>query len=173
MRATCTPTTRFHSSLSLCLSLSQLCSQAATFMAPPLRGRTAFASLHFLELLVGPRCQELRVARPQRYHFDRHALLLSMAALVAQLGRRPEFPQACRQHAPGSLHACMHQQLASRAGMGHIMLRACWRAVLVAGTITVQLESPNTAPHARLALELASNSPRARLASGTRRGAGL
>lgn len=34
-------------------------------MAQPLLGRTAYALLHFLELLVGPRCQQLDVDNPQ------------------------------------------------------------------------------------------------------------
>jgi hypothetical protein len=34
-------------------------------MVQPLLGRTAFAVLHFLELLVGPRCQLLAVEKPE------------------------------------------------------------------------------------------------------------
>jgi hypothetical protein len=34
-------------------------------MHQPLLGRTAFAALHFMELLVGPRCQSLDVDEPQ------------------------------------------------------------------------------------------------------------
>jgi hypothetical protein len=39
--------------------------QAGAFMVQPLLGRTAYALLHFLELLVGPRCQQLDVDSPQ------------------------------------------------------------------------------------------------------------
>lgn len=28
-------------------------------------------ALHFVEILVGPKCTELTVERPQQYHFDR------------------------------------------------------------------------------------------------------
>jgi hypothetical protein len=39
--------------------------QGAAFMVQPLLGRTAYAALHFLELLVGPRCQQLDVENPK------------------------------------------------------------------------------------------------------------
>ena len=39
--------------------------QGRAFMVQPLLGRTAYASLHFLELLVGPRCQQLDVDKPE------------------------------------------------------------------------------------------------------------
>jgi hypothetical protein len=44
-------------------------------------------------LLVGPRCQQLQVANPGRYNFDRQALLLSMVQLATQLGKHAEFLQ--------------------------------------------------------------------------------
>ena len=62
-------------------------------MVQPLLGRTAFAVLHFLELLVGPRCQSLAVKNPQRYNFDKHELMMSMVQLAGQLARYPEFTQ--------------------------------------------------------------------------------
>jgi hypothetical protein len=68
--------------------------QASTFMVQPLRGRTAFAVLHFLELLVGPRCQTLAVKNPRHYHFDKAALMTSMVQLAVQLAQHPLFPQA-------------------------------------------------------------------------------
>lgn len=67
---------------------------ARTFLQQPLLGKTAYAALHFLELLVGPRCQSLQVANPGRYNFDRQALLLSMVQLATQLGKHAEFLQA-------------------------------------------------------------------------------
>jgi hypothetical protein len=70
-----------------------LTSQARTFLQQPLLGKTAYAALHFLELLVGPRCQQLQVANPGRYNFDRQALLLSMVQLATQLGKHAEFLQ--------------------------------------------------------------------------------
>jgi Ubiquitin elongating factor core len=77
-------------------------------MRPPLLGRTAYALLHFTELLVGPRCQTLRVASPQRYHFDRPALLAVLAQLAVQLGKRLEFvvaiAEVCVPVQPLSLH---------------------------------------------------------------------
>jgi hypothetical protein len=39
--------------------------QGSAFMHQPLLGRTAFAALHFMELLVGPRCQSLDVDNPK------------------------------------------------------------------------------------------------------------
>ena len=38
---------------------------AATFLAPPLVGLAAFSSLHFLELLVGPKAAGLAIAEPE------------------------------------------------------------------------------------------------------------
>jgi hypothetical protein len=77
--------------------------QARTFLQPSLLGKTAYAVLHFLELLVGPNCQSLQVANPQRYNFDRQALLLSMVQLATQLGKHAEFLQV------GScLHVILH-----------------------------------------------------------------
>ena len=38
---------------------------AATFLAPPLVGLAAFSSLHFLELLVGPKAAGLAIADPE------------------------------------------------------------------------------------------------------------
>ncbi|KAF6265753.1 ubiquitin elongating factor core-domain-containing protein [Scenedesmus sp. NREL 46B-D3] len=66
---------------------------ARTFLQQPLLGKTAYAALHFMELLVGPRCQSLQVANPKRYNFDRQALLLSMVQLTTQLGKHAEFLQ--------------------------------------------------------------------------------
>lgn len=62
-------------------------------MVQPLLSRTAYAVLHFLELLVGPRCQTLTVKNPQRYNYDNHQLMLNMVQLAAQLARHPEFAQ--------------------------------------------------------------------------------
>jgi hypothetical protein len=62
----------------------------------PPQGRSAYAALHFTELLVGPRCAKLAVKDPARFHFDRSKLMASMAQLVAQLGARPEFAAAVR-----------------------------------------------------------------------------
>eukprot|EP00878_Enallax_costatus_P005871 GHUV01006159.1.p1 GENE.GHUV01006159.1~~GHUV01006159.1.p1 ORF type:complete len:513 (+),score=160.68 GHUV01006159.1:14-1552(+) len=73
---------------------------ARTFMVQPLLSRTAYAVLHFLELLVGPRCQTLNVKNPQRYNFDKHQLMLSMVQLAGQLARYPEFTQVCDYMAP-------------------------------------------------------------------------
>lgn len=78
----------------LALLLVAVYLQARTFIVQPLLSRTAYAVLHFLELLVGPRCQNLAVQNPQRYHFDKHQLLLSMVLLAGQLARYSEFTQA-------------------------------------------------------------------------------
>lgn len=39
---------------------------AATFLAPPLIGLAAFSSLHFLELLVGPKAAGLAIKEPEK-----------------------------------------------------------------------------------------------------------
>lgn len=57
------------------------------FLVQPLSGRAAYALLHFLELLVGPRCQQLAVDKPRQYQFDKDALLLSLVQMLVQLGR--------------------------------------------------------------------------------------
>lgn len=83
-------------------------------MAEPLLGRTAFAVLHFLELLVGPRCQALAVANPGRYQFDKAALLGQMVQLAGQLARQPEFLQV-RVINPRALTTCSRVKALGRS----------------------------------------------------------
>jgi hypothetical protein len=46
----------------ICLDVSFCTQVAATFLAPPLVGLAAFSSLHFLELLVGPKAAGLAIS---------------------------------------------------------------------------------------------------------------
>ncbi len=48
---------------------------AATFLAPPLIGLAAFSSLHFLELLVGPKAAGLAIKEPEKIGAKRGRLL--------------------------------------------------------------------------------------------------
>ena len=58
---------------------------AAAFLQQPVAGAAAYAVVHFLELLLGPRCEELRVANPEKYKFDPRALLLGVVELLLRL----------------------------------------------------------------------------------------
>ena len=52
--------------------------------------------MHFLDLLVGPRCAGLAVERPEQYYFNPDQLLLSTAHLMLRLAERPEFVRVGR-----------------------------------------------------------------------------
>lgn len=63
----------------------------AGFMAERIAPRAAAAALHFVEILVGPKCTELTVERPQQYHFDPDQLLVSMVHFLVRLADQPAF----------------------------------------------------------------------------------
>lgn len=89
-----------------CLSSRRACFllplQGAAFMGQPLLGRTAYAALHFLELLVGPRCQQLDVENPKvRAHCTR---------VQIPLVTKPKFCPGPHE-APGELPNLLQQSL--------------------------------------------------------------
>ena len=49
---------------------------------PPLIPCISPQALHFIEILVGPKCTELTVERPQQYHFDRERGCLAVLCLA-------------------------------------------------------------------------------------------
>eukprot|EP00803_Ostreobium_quekettii_P001409 evm.model.scf_992.6 EVM.evm.TU.scf_992.6 scf_992:30174-39528(+) len=61
------------------------------FLEYPLSGRSANAMLRFIELLVGPRCSELRVEKPEQYHFFPDQMLVSVCEFMLCLGRHEKF----------------------------------------------------------------------------------
>jgi ubiquitin conjugation factor E4 B len=64
------------------------------FMAPYIVDRLA-AMLDFnLAALVGPRCTELKVKNPERYHFNPKKLLTKLIDIFLHLAHRDEFAQA-------------------------------------------------------------------------------
>lgn len=65
-----------------------------TFLSQPLLGRVAYTCLAFIEILVGPRCAQMHVQKPQRYGFDRPALVAAVVQLMVQLGRHRQFLEA-------------------------------------------------------------------------------
>jgi hypothetical protein len=58
---------------------------AQAFLSPAARGAAAFALVHYIELLLGPRCEQLRVATPEKFGFDPRALLLATVELGLRL----------------------------------------------------------------------------------------
>jgi ubiquitin-protein ligase len=71
--------------LTLLNTLAATPSVAAAFLSQPVAGGAAYAAVHFLELLLGPRCEELRVANPEKYKFDPRALLLGIVEFLLRL----------------------------------------------------------------------------------------
>lgn len=67
-----------------------------TFLRPPLAGRAAYAVVNFLRLLTGPRCSELQVLHPERYHFDVPQLTAAICQLTANLAPHAAFVEALR-----------------------------------------------------------------------------
>lgn len=65
------------------------------FVGEEVAPRAAGAAFHFIDLLVGPRCEELAVLRnPGQYHFDPDQLLLSMLMFMLRLAEQPFFVAA-------------------------------------------------------------------------------
>ena len=100
--------------------------------ASPAAAPPALQCVHFLDLLVGPRCSQLAVERPEQYHFTPGELLVDTAHLLLRLaehgafvkvrsgsgggGGRGSRAQACRSRTAGSSkvnlyfptrHSCM------------------------------------------------------------------
>lgn len=76
--------------------------QAGAFMVQPLLGRTAYALLHFLELLVGPRCQQLDVDNPQVQDVQvagRLSPKFQLNCLGLESRKETELTARCRQKA--------------------------------------------------------------------------
>jgi ubiquitin-protein ligase len=71
--------------LTLLNTLAATPAVAAAFLSQPVAGGAAYAAVHFLELLLGPRCEELRVANPEKYKFDPRALLLGIVEFLLRL----------------------------------------------------------------------------------------
>jgi ubiquitin-protein ligase len=71
--------------LALLNTLAATPAVAAAFLSQPVAGGAAYAAVHFLELLLGPRCEELRVANPEKYKFDPRALLLGIVEFLLRL----------------------------------------------------------------------------------------
>ena len=71
--------------LQLLNMLSGTPSVAQAFLGAPVAGGAAYATVHFLELLLGPRCEGLRVSTPEKYHFDPRALLLGIVEFTLRL----------------------------------------------------------------------------------------
>jgi len=61
------------------------------FLTPEVAPKAAGATFHFLDLLVGPRCAELAVNRPEQYHFNPDSLLLSVLHFMLRLAEQPAF----------------------------------------------------------------------------------
>ena len=62
-----------------------------SFQRPPLSGRSAHAILSFLELLVGPRCTELSVDKPEQYNFQPDRMLVSVCEFMLCLSTHDRF----------------------------------------------------------------------------------
>ena len=58
---------------------------AKAFVTSPVAGGAAYAAVHFLELLLGPKCEGLRVKEPEKYFFDPRKLLLAICEFTLRL----------------------------------------------------------------------------------------
>ena len=64
------------------------------FVGEEVAPRAAGSAFHFIDLLVGPRCEELKLENPGQYHFDPDQLLLSMLQFMLRLAEQPSFVSA-------------------------------------------------------------------------------
>ena len=64
---------------------------AIVFMLPALVNRISQMLNHFLQQLVGPKCSNLKVRDPERYHFYPKRLLLEIASTIVHFCHIPEF----------------------------------------------------------------------------------
>ena len=66
----------------------------APFMMPEIVDKLAAMLDYNLEALVGPKCGELRVKEPEKYHFDPRQLLSDIFQVYLNLSDRDEFARA-------------------------------------------------------------------------------
>ncbi|KAF8558253.1 hypothetical protein OG21DRAFT_1455716 [Imleria badia] len=66
----------------------------APFMMPEIVDKLAAMLDYNLEALVGPKCGELRVKEPEKYHFDPRQLLSDILQVYLNLSDREEFARA-------------------------------------------------------------------------------
>ena len=62
---------------------------APAFLAPEVAGKAAYAAVHFLEVLLGPKCASLKVEHPKSYGFDPKQLVLAIVEFTARLDGVP------------------------------------------------------------------------------------
>lgn len=82
------------STLSMLNTLVENSAVRAGFMSEGVVGKAAAAAVHFIEILVGPKCAELQVENPGQYHFNPDQLLVSIVYFTARLVEQPAFVQA-------------------------------------------------------------------------------
>ena len=58
---------------------------APGFLTPKVAGKAAYAVVHFLEVLLGPKCAGLKVENPKKYGFDPKQLVLAIAEFTVRL----------------------------------------------------------------------------------------
>eukprot|EP00967_Tisochrysis_lutea_P025229 scaffold29051_cov28-Tisochrysis_lutea.AAC.4 len=63
-------------------------------MLPELVGRVASMLNYFLAQLVGPKCSNLKVKEPEKYHFHPKKLLLNIATIITHFAPFDAFGQA-------------------------------------------------------------------------------
>eukprot|EP00798_Chlamydomonas_sp_ICE-L_P010125 gene10125-8025_t len=79
--------------LSWLMTLTDDPAVAPAFSKPPVAGRLAYAVIHFLDLLLGPRCASLKVEKPEKYHFDIPTLMEGIIGLLLRVAQSPSFIQ--------------------------------------------------------------------------------
>ena len=77
-------------------------SVAKAFVTAPVAGGAAYAAVHFLELLLGPKCEGLKVKEPEKYKFDPKKLLLAICEFTLRLDAASDALQAAE---PGTSFA--------------------------------------------------------------------
>ena len=58
---------------------------APAFVSPKVAGKAAHAVVHFLEVLLGPKCANLGVKDPKKYGFDPKQLVLAIVEFTVRL----------------------------------------------------------------------------------------
>lgn len=64
------------------------------FMRPELIDRISAMMNYFLALIVGPKCTNLKVREPEKYHFNPKVLLNQLTEIYVNFGRDPRFLQS-------------------------------------------------------------------------------
>ncbi|EAL61256.1 U box domain-containing protein [Dictyostelium discoideum AX4] len=83
-----------NSNIDMMLFLSSDKTIISGFMRPELIDRISAMMNYFLALIVGPKCTNLKVREPEKYHFNPKVLLNQLTEIYVNFGRDPRFLQS-------------------------------------------------------------------------------